>query len=163
LQDLDTSLRSSLDDVVKRTAGFVPGDAAKLRAVEGLPAVVSDIRTKDIPNLAKNMSTQIAATNNALTGFREGTQGRSLRSRARELLGTERYQVTPESFDILQHLICGAGCSPSDAAIVTRLAALKGAKQMGKDAFRKHIGIRGGAPGSSPWEAVILRYTRVPY
>jgi hypothetical protein len=161
LKALGDTLGPRVDEIDKRTQGFAKGDADTLK---GLNTDVSTLRTTDIPNLKNDLTAKITATKSAITGFREGTQGRSIRSRARELLGSERYQVTSESYDILNHLICGAGCSPSDAAIVTKLRALKDVSEtMGKDTFRKRIGIRGGSSGRNPWEAVILRYTRVPY
>lgn len=165
LRTMEASLRPRLDDVFTRTAGFRQGDADKLnREVGGLTQAVSDIRTTDIPKVRDDLSTRLAATNTALTAFREGTQGPSIMSRARELLGREEYEVTEKSYEILSQLICRDPCTPAEAEILPKLKTLIRRGRMGKDTFRQRLGIRPSrSVAPSRWEALILRYTRVHY
>jgi hypothetical protein len=164
--NLEQRVVPKLNDVVRRTAGLEVGDPQSLKEnVKTLGDSVETIRTTNIPNLRSDLTKRVDASNMAIAGFREGTQGRSLLKRTRELLGRERYYATPSSFGVLYNLICGGvNCQPGsrEEAILANYRTLSpDSAVMKKKDFLNRLGISSSAP--SRWEAVLLRYSRVPY
>jgi hypothetical protein len=164
-----------------RTAAFVTNKQLN-EQVADLPSIRGDVSNlknsvanlKDLPNsiaeLKKthaDLSTKLDANTSAITGYREGTQGRSIMSRARELFGRERYQVTPASYEIVSNLLCKqTDCTRSgEQVLLSNLRTLAAEqKSMDKKTFQKRLGLaHGRLIPSSQWEALILRYNRVPY
>jgi hypothetical protein len=156
----------------------VPGEVGKLTSR------LDELTIKEIPGVRKEfsdksaeLSNRLDATNTAITAFREGTQGPSIGKRASELLGRERYQVTPESVKVLRNLMCRkTDCSsatpapetcciaPSAQLILDRLEGLTDQAPMRKNTLLERLGIsrRGGA-APSRWETLVLRYSRVSF
>jgi len=151
--------------VYKRTTGFEAGDPQALKTnVKTLNESVDTIRKDEIPSLRSDLSKRVDASNTAITGFREGTQGRSILKRTSELLGRERYNANPASLEVLHNLICGGIKCPSgsrEEIILANYRMLEGNAVMKKKTFLNRLGISSSAP--SRWEAVLLRYSRVPY
>jgi hypothetical protein len=122
---------------------------------------------KDLTGKTNELSTRLDATNTAVASFREGTQGPSLLKRASELLGRERYQPTPQSVAVLTSLLCPQNvCASGAEQVLVKLNALVTLHQapMRKNTFLERLGIaRRSGVAPSPWEALILRYSRVQY
>jgi vacuolar-type H+-ATPase subunit H len=166
LTNLEKKLGPQLDNVTKRTEGLEPGDPKLLKTdIETLKGEVSKVRTEEIPRVRTDLSNRLDATNTAITDFREGSQGRSILRRSSELLGRERYKATPRSYAVLYNLMCnGVPCAPGspEEAILLNLHTLSEEDvMMKKKVFLTRLGISTSAP--SRWEALILRYNRLPY
>jgi hypothetical protein len=185
-------------DLNTRTADLAVGDATKLKDITSelkttlLPQLTA--RTEKLENRAGDLesnlfkrldlasakldtaNTQILGTRDDSFVDRQGSQGRSIFTRTKQLLKGERYMATNQSYRVMENLMCEKSLEP--AATPTVSTCIGSQARAILEVLREHIG-RGpfdktaflqpfkttgvGDVSSTPWTRALLRYNRLPY
>jgi hypothetical protein len=187
---------SSLNE---RTSDIAKGDATLLKQTllpqlekeKGILETKTDDlekKTKDLEMKATDLETRffnkLDTANNQILGARDdnfvgsqGSQGRNILTRTKQLFHGERYMVTNQSYRVMENLMCetpvgrsgvitAAMCTnPQARTILAVLREHVGQGPVGQSEFLGWFRNNGFGVdvSSTPWTRALLRYDRLPY